>query len=267
MEIRSYKVTLESLEPFRIGALENPISGVHNPVTRIGGRVVVQGASLKGAFRAEIERHLIENFMNNSGMKPCIPSPANSLSGGERRLIEAGKYKRGGGCQYKEERKKGKETPAPLGQDDYVCPVCYLLGAQGLIGFVRVPYLFSDSIPEELYAVRIDRATSTVADGTNRDYQIIPPHVRFEGKLEVLISDLLLGWRLGQPRRLVESATKGDLWLAGNGWSPERILDELVVQRMHAIAFMGGFKSRGCGRVQIQVELNGETASESGKVP
>lgn len=254
MQIKSYKVTLETLEPFRIGALESPISGVHNPVTRIGGKVVVQGASLKGAFRAEIERHLIINYGNVPGMRPCIPSPENTLSGGEKKLIEAGTYKRGGGCQYREERRRGREAPPPLGEADYICPACYLLGAQGLIGFVRVPYLFTDSMPEELYAVRIDRATNTVAEKTNRDYQIIPPHVQFEGDLEVFSSDPLLGWRLGEKRQLVESATKGDMWLAKDGWSQEKILDELIIQRMCAITLMGGFKSRGCGRVQIQVK-------------
>jgi hypothetical protein len=127
-------------------------------------------------------------------------------------------------------------------------------GAQGLIGFVRVPYLFTDSMPEELYAVRIDRATNTVAEQTNREYQIIPPHVWFDGDLEVLVNDPLLGWQLGQPRRLVESATKGDMWLARDGWSQEKILDELVLQRMGAITILGGFKSRGCGKVQIHVQ-------------
>ena len=43
-------------EPLRIGGKKDPLSGADNPVTRVGGRLVIPGSSLKGALRAEIER-------------------------------------------------------------------------------------------------------------------------------------------------------------------------------------------------------------------
>jgi CRISPR/Cas system CSM-associated protein Csm3 (group 7 of RAMP superfamily) len=252
MEIIRYNIILETKEPFRIGALESPITGVHNPVARIGGKVVAQGPSLKGALRAEIERHIIENYLDSPGMKPCIPSAERTLTQGERKLIEVGPFKRGGSCQYREERRRRERRPP--GEEDYICPVCYLLGAQGIVGFVRVPYLFTDAMPEELYAIRIDRAAGTVAKGTSRDYQIMAPNIRFEGTMEVLIHDPMRNWRLGKPRPLPDEVTRGDIWLKEGGWSQERILDELIVQRMQSIKLLGGFKSLGCGKVSIHLE-------------
>ncbi len=250
MEQKQFRITLETIEPFRIGALENPLSDVHNPVTRVGGRVVVQGSSLKGALRAQVERYLIENFKNAAGMRPCIPSPKSGLSAAEQQLIDA-KIFIGDGCKYKEP--EPRRNNQPLDDNEYICPACYLLGAQGITGFVRVPYLFSEAVPEDLYAVRIDRASGTVAERTNRDYQIIAPDVTFVGTLQVLLSDPVRGWELGKPRKLPSAATRGDVWLADGKWTREKILDELIVKRLEAIDLMGGFKSKGGGRVKLTV--------------
>ncbi len=253
IETRRYRIVLETVEPFRIGALENPLSDVRNPVTRVGGRVVVQGSSLKGALRAQVERHLIENYRNVAGMQPCIPSPESGLSQAEQQLIPE-VFKRGGGCRYQEpERRRGNQPPPQPRDYEYICPACYLFGAQGITGFVRVPYLFSEAVPEDLYAVRIDRASGTVAERTNRDYQIIAPGVQFAGTLEVLLRDPVRGWELGKARKLPLAATRGDVWLADGKWSQERILDELVVKRLEAIDLLGGFKSKGAGQVKIRV--------------
>ncbi len=251
MEFTNYRVTLETVEPFRIGALENPLSDVHNPVTRIGGRVVVQGSSLKGAFRAEVESYLIQQHRNDAGMKPCIPSPESGLTQAERQLIP-NIYKPGGACKYQEPERGRREQPPPRDYE-YICPACYLFGAQGITGFVRVPYLFSDAVPEDLYAVRIDRASGTVAERTNRDYQMIGPGVQFVGTLEVLVNDPVRGWQLGKARRLPAQATRGDVWLAVGKWNQERVLKELVVERLQAINLLGGFKSKGAGKVKITV--------------
>lgn len=254
MEQKRFRITLETIEPFRIGALENPLSDVHNPVTRVGGQVVVQGSSLKGALRAQVERHLIENYKNVAGMKPCIPSPYSGLSEAEQQLIRDNTFKRGGACKYQEpERRRGNQPAQQPRDDEYICPACYLFGAQGITGFVRVPYLFSAAVPEDLYAVRIDRASGTVAERTNRDYQIIPPQAQFVGELELLWRDVVRGWELGKARKLPAAATRGDVWLADGKWSAEKILDEFIVKRLEAIDVMGGFKSKGAGKVKIMV--------------
>lgn len=245
-DIKYFNVKLVTKEPFRIGALQNVMSGIANPVTTVGGRVVVQGSSLKGALRASIEGYLIDKFHNDPAMKPCIPSAYNTLSADEKKLIEQGKFREGGGCTY---------SPNPRNRSESICPVCYLLGAQGLIGFVRVPYLYTDSTPEDMYAVRIDRATGVVSEGTNRDFQVIADGVEFKGVLEVIVKDDVKGWELGKPRIIDEKLGIGanDAWLKKREWAANRIINELIIDRLKAINILGGFKSRGCGKVEVEV--------------
>jgi len=241
IEYKQFQVTLVTQEPFRIGALEDVMSGIHNPVATVGGRVVVQGSSLKGALRANVEGYLIERYGDDPEMKPCIPSSERTLSPDEKILINKGLYRRGGSCMYSQRRK----SPS-------ICPTCYLFGAQGIVGFVRVPYLYSDVSPESLYAVRIDRAAGVVAERTNREYQIMRDGVEFTGILEVLMSHPARAWELGQPRPLQKTDEfHGDRWLERNGWSAERIIDELLIQRLESLNLLGGFKSKGCGKVSV----------------
>lgn len=242
-EIKRLEVTLITKEPFRIGAFEDVMSAIHNPVATVGGRAVIQGSSLKGALRTAIEEYLIQKYSDIPEMKPCIPSPENTLSQDEKELIEKGKYRGGGGCFYSERNKSSS-----------ICPVCYLLGATGVSGFVRVPYLYSDVTPEELYAVRIDRATNVVREKTNRDYQIIKDGAEFKGELEILIKDPRRNWTLGEKRPIgiKERGFYGDNWLDGE-WNAEKIIRELIKKRLESIDILGGFKSRGCGKVEIEV--------------
>ncbi len=244
--IRNFNLTLVTKEPFRIGAKEDVMSGVGNPLTTVGGRVVIQGSSLKGALRSSIEEYLIDTFPNESAMKPCIPSAYNTLSADEKKLIEKGKFREGGGCSY---------SSNPRNRSESICPVCYLLGAQGLIGFVRVPYLYTDATPEELYAVRIDRATGVVSEKTNRDFQIIADGIEFKGVLEVIVKDSVKNWELGKPRIIDEKLGIGanDAWLKKGEWNADRIINELILERLKAINLLGGFKSKGCGKVEIEV--------------
>lgn len=245
-EIRYFIVRLVTKEPFRIGALQNIMSGVDSPVTTVGGKVVIQGSSLKGALRAGIEEYLIDTFPDNPSMKPCIPSAYNTLSPDEKKLIDQRRYREGGGCSY---------SSNPRNRSESICPVCYLLGSQGLIGFVRVPYLFTDVAPEEMYAVRIDRATGVVSEKTNRDFQIISNGVEFEGVLEVIIKDSVKNWELGKSRIIDKNSGIGanDTWLNDGKWDSGKIINELILGRLKAIELLGGFKSKGCGKVEIGV--------------
>lgn len=250
-EIRKFKVKLVTEEPFRIGALKNVMSGIDNPVATIGGKVVVQGSSLKGALRAGIEEYLIDNYSKEPAMKPCIPSAFNTLSADEKKIIEQKKYRDGGGCSYSSNPKHKTES---------ICPACYLLGAQGLVGFLRIPYLHTAAAPEDMYAVRIDRATGVVSEKTNRDLQIIANGIEFTGTLEVIVSDSVKGWTLGKSRIVDEKFGIGanDAWLNKGDWNADRIIKELVVDRLTAINLLGGFRSRGCGKVKIDLtEIKG----------
>lgn len=249
--IKEYQIVLETQEPFRIGGVGDPLSEQGNPIAIIGDRVVIPGPSLKGRYRAELERYLIEEYSGNDLMKPCIPSSKLSLD--EEALIEKGKYRYGGACTYSPTRSSN------------ICPVCYLLGAQGLFGFVRVPFLECTNPPEDLYSARIDRGTLAVAKGTNRPYQVVPKGAKFSGRLDVLIEDKVLGWVLGQDRGKPKLEERGqvvtvrrtgslDIWVTKNGWTQEKILTELIVERLGKITELGGFKSKGCGKVKIAVK-------------
>src|SRR5439155_10479814 len=162
-QIERFQITLTSLEPFRIGAPQDVMEGVDNPIATIGSRAAVLGPTLKGALRANIEKYLIEHYATDDDMKPCIPSSEATLSEEEKKLISNRIYRVGGSCLFSRRNK----SPS-------ICPACYLLGAQGLVGFVRVPFLLTDVTPEELYSVRIDRAAGVVSERTNREYQILP---------------------------------------------------------------------------------------------
>lgn len=241
--IDKYEIRLVTQGPFRIGAIADPMSAISYPIATVNRKPVVQGSSLKGALRASIETYLIEQYPNEPNMKPCIPSTPKNLSQEEWALIKQGKY-RGAGCTY--------GSP--------ICPVCYLLGAQGLMGFLRIPYLYSDVEIEELYEVRINRALEVVAGGSNRDYQIVPDGVEFKGKLELLTFNPVTGWKFGEKRSLKSKDKDNkeftihikDNWLSEK-WDRQRVFQELVIDRLKAIKLLGGFKSKGCGKVSISV--------------
>src|SRR3990170_4360274 len=125
----------------------------------------IELTTLEGFLRNKMEEYLIDNYRISELMKPCIPSSENTLSADEQILIKEGKYREKGACQYSSEDLHKRSNS--------ICPVCYFLGANGLNGFIRVPYLYSESRPDELYSVRADRAKDAVVDRTNRNYQIM----------------------------------------------------------------------------------------------
>jgi CRISPR/Cas system CSM-associated protein Csm3 (group 7 of RAMP superfamily) len=246
-----YKVELKTLEPFRIGASKDVMSAFDNPIATIGGRVVVQGPTLKGFLRNQIEEYLIDQYSGISIMKPCIPSSERTLSADEKTLIASGKYRAKGACSYSSEDMKNKS--------DSICPACYFLGAMGLNGFARIPYLYTEKKPEELYSVRLDRAKGTVVEKTNRDYQIMADNVCFTGILEVMKYNTVNDWMLGKVRS-IQDKKKLDGWLNETSkkfnkkfidLSPEELAEEFLVERICGEHVIGGFKSKGCGKVSI----------------
>lgn len=240
MEYLTYQLTVETLEPFRIGSVKDVLDVADNPVATVAGKPVIQGPSLKGAFRAAVEKHLIAQYGSDERMRPCIPTARNTLSPDEEVLIQKKIYREGGACQY-----------TAKVQSKSICPACYLFGAMGLPGFLRVPYLFTGTGITDLYSVRVDRALGTVAEGTNRAYQIMPDGVKFSGTLEVLQEDPRRKWKLGEPRPIGKHIPwfKGDEWL--EGWDAKRVLEELIEERLKSIVLLGGFKSKGCGKVKV----------------
>jgi len=252
---RMYAVKVRTLSPFRVGGVADPLSQADLPIAIVGGRPCIPGSTLKGALRAEIERWLFANAYDarrnrwkDDEWKPCIPVPPTSQE--EKRLIEAGRY-RDRSCSYGR-TDRGRHGDGREGRAKTICPVCYLLGAQGLVGFVNVPFLFAEPGYQNLYSSSIDRASGTVKTGTNRPYQLVPQDTVFAGDLEVILEDDFLGWKLGSPRPLKENPD-ADAWLKGEPWEPEK-LARFVVERIEAIEHLGGYRSKGCGRVGITVE-------------
>ncbi len=253
---KKIEITMITKQPFRIGGKEDPLRGQENPVAVVGEQVVVPGSSLKGALRAGIENYLIDTYYDKEkkvwksgkeGLKPCIPSSEKQLSDDERGLIKNGKY-RNVGCHYPcdpKPNKCGNNTHA-------ICPACYLLGSNGLPGFVRVPFLTANISPSELYSSRVDRYSETVTQGTNRPYSLIPAEVTFKGTLIVVLSNDIKDWTLGNGRKLSEN-TGGDMWLQQDSWTQEKIINDLIIARLKKIEILGGHKSKGCGPVVISV--------------
>ncbi|MEM4408274.1 MAG: RAMP superfamily CRISPR-associated protein [Candidatus Caldarchaeum sp.] len=253
-QFKRLHIQLTTLEPMRIGGPDDPLSERHNPVALVGGKPVIPGASLKGAIRHACERYLITMFWNNGNWKsgaetakPCIPGP--SLSNDEKSLVEQNKY-RDSNCHYpcdvRDSRGKCKEKHS-------ICPACYLFGAQGLVGFVRVPFLFTDVSYGELYAARLDRMKGTVREGTNRPYELVPKGAVFQGEMSILTHDPVKGWTLGQSRPLKE-LSEGDAWLRPGVWENKPDLVDLLKNLLTSIDIIGGYRSRGCGGVKIEVK-------------
>lgn len=253
-----YKISLTTLEPFRIGAKEDPLSGADNPVAKIGGKLAIPGSSLKGSLRNQIESFLIDTYYNKQkqhwppdkkAFQPCIPGA--KLSVDEKKLI--GKYRDElGACHYPCTDKKCRGASHPI------CPVCYLLGSMGLNGFVKVPFLFAEAPTEELQSIRIDRASGTAKEGALRRYELIPDSITFFGELFILLDDTVLGWKLGEPRLLHEN-TLGDAWLSDNKnkmdeKAQKEFIKTYILDRLEAINRLGGYKSKGFGQVEIKVE-------------
>lgn len=265
---KRYKIELEAIEPLRIGAVEDPRSGIHNPVAKVGEKVVIPGSSLKGALRAEIEQFLVESYYDQVSQnwlgdkldcQPCIPAPRPSTD--EQTLINLGKYKSEAchyPCEFEERFQRGERvfrgkcTKDGKANPHTICPACYFLGAMGLNGFVRVPFLYAEISPEELYSARIDRARNTVVEGTNRPYQLIPASTRFVGELVIISEDPVTGWKIGEARALNDK-TLGDKWLEGGTFQAEELIDTYIVERLRNIKMLGGYKSKGFGAVKIEV--------------
>jgi len=250
--IKEFKVVLTTITPLRIGGKDDPMSGRgENTTVSFGDMPVVPGPSLKGALRAAVERYLIEESYDQerggwpaarAALQPCVP--ADRPSGAEKDLIDEHRY-RNGPCSY------------TGNQAEVICPACYILGAQGLVGFVSVPFLVAKArTAQGLYSLRIDRATGAGPAGRglggNRPYEVVRPGVDFEGTLRVLMEDPILQWRFGEPR-VLGNGLEPDAWLNPGVWDDRPDLVELVKQLLESIDTIGGYKSRGCGRVKIEV--------------
>jgi CRISPR/Cas system CSM-associated protein Csm3 (group 7 of RAMP superfamily) len=253
LSIDRYEVVLEAKSPIRVGAAEDPFRGVGNPVVRVGDRFVIPGSSLKGALRNQLERYFINeaNKRGENSLKPCLA--AGKPSEFERELIEDGKYARRHVCL------KTKTS--------VICPVCYFLGAQTLLGFVRVPFLYLEDEglqAEVLTGIAIDRKTGTARRGAKYEYEVLPEGTKFKGVLEIVKRDEQLGWEFGKPRYFMKYVKENeeerekkytpDKWLEEvNDFQNYDKLFGILKSCIEGIQLIGGYKSRGAGKVEIKL--------------
>lgn len=258
--IKSYSVKLVTLEPNHIGGKDKPLSDVETPIAIVGQRLCVPGPTLKGSLRSQLEHWLNDKYYQkgkwlDENFIPCIPS--TRISREEELLVYQQKRFRGSACTYESDSRKKRHDKNLQRSPLTICPICYLLGASGLVGYVNIPFLFSNvRLEEELYSASLDRATQTIRGSANRPYQIVPPDVEFIGTMEVIIEDTLLGWSLGKKRPLVEHPN-ADIWLESTKtgpWTQEKVIKELLIDRLESIDRIGGYRSKGCGKVKIAVE-------------
>lgn len=236
-DVKRLQITVTAESAVRVGGSRDPIRGVDLPMATVGGWPVIPGSSFKGALRAELASHLLGLAKANAELRPCIPAAQPSQ---QERKLEGFRPK---ACAVQEEAGEGKQ--------ETICPACYLLGAQGLVGFVRIPFLHTAEGPEDLTEIQIDYARGTARSGGLRSLEFVRKGAIFTGVLELIIRDPVRGWELGKPR---PQFSQQDRWVADGSWPAERIEKELLRDRIEAIEKLGGFKSKGYGSVSVKVK-------------
>jgi CRISPR-associated RAMP protein (TIGR02581 family) len=186
-----------------------------SPVIRDGdGRPFIPGSSLKGAFRAAVER-IVPNI---PGLRTCSLSDAADSCA--NRLRERTKDQ-----QFTEE-----EMLALL--DEILCDTCRTFGTTHLASVAlfrdaRIAGVWSDlpEVPTQIRdGVGIDRDSERAREGIKFDFEVVPPQAEFEFML------------------VLENPTGHDLGLIALG------LQEFI----GGMIPLGGIRSRGLGRCHLE---------------
>ena len=261
----SITITVEDYSFLHIGAAPSPLTEKKGSVFKVDRTPVIPATSFKGALRNQMELLFIEKFdsdfkelfkpQNDDMLKPCIPSPRPTkaevelFEKGYRGKMEGTKYT--GHCEIQSD-----ENNVNLGELG-ICPVCYFMGATGIMGFLR----FSNFYPPEgdwlvdQTNIRIDRKTNTAAQRAKVDGEQVKPGTRFIGKIEI-INKTPQDFKFGYPRK-IENKTI-DLWL--EKWTEQdsdkrkkTLIEEIIFPAIQNIKLLGGQKSRGAGKVKVEI--------------
>lgn len=280
------KITVEENSFLHINASPSPLTEKKGAVLKIGHEPFIPASSFKGALRYQMEQYFIEKegelaaFLglkekDKEMLKPCIP--AASLTKAELELINKGLYRN----QIKPKKKDqgepegcwievtGNNIDVPtLG----ICPVCYFMGAAGIMGFLRI----SNFLPErnaniiDHTRIRIDRKTHTAAGGAKVEMESVAPKATFTGHIEIEINSFQ-GFTFGEPRKISlekkdENGNKNekilDKWLAS--WSEKdpavkaeekaaKLIEEIIWPSIERVKILGGMKSSGAGSVNVSL--------------
>lgn len=245
-----------------IGGSPTPLTDKKSPIFMIGDQPAIPASSFKGAFRNKVEAYLIEHqdelktifrVEDAKCLMPCIP--ASKPTAAEKSFLTNKAVYREKNCEVKVDEKKIKVP------DSGICPVCYLFGANGLMGFLRIPNFLPITkglIKLEQTQIGIDRKTGTARHGAIVRGDQVLPGTKFVGKLEILLNDG--NFEFGVPRKMGENNKPVlDTWL--NNTETEdlneiqiKIIDNLILRPLKELDRLGGQKSKGAGKVEITVE-------------
>lgn len=257
-------ITVEEGSFLHIGSAPSPLTEKKGAVFKVDRTPVIPATTFKGALRNQMELLFIARLNKFKTiftpekdvlLRPCIPSPRPTkaeeelLSSGYRGKMEGNKYT--GHCEIQSD-----ESEIKIGELG-ICPICYFMGATGIMGFLR----FSNYYPAEgdwlidQTNIRIDRKTQTAAQRAKVDGEQVKPNTEFKGKIEI-INKTPQGFEFGQPRKIGDTTI--DKWL--EKWdeqdSDERkktLLKEIIFPAIKNIKLLGGQKSRGAGKVKVEV--------------
>ena len=254
------KITVLEGSFLHIGGSPSPLTEKKAPVFSVDGKPAIPASSFKGAFRYQVEQLLIAKkdelkqkleITEDKLIRPCIPAPRPSRA--EQELLSLGYRKH---CEIKVEEDEveiPKENNRPIG----LCPACYLFGATGLMGFLRIPNLWPEvgEYRIDQTSIRIDRKSGTAATGAIVTGEQVKPGTIFKGTLEIVAQQGT--FQFGRARDI--GGTKVDLWLDGiASKSAEEtqllLISEILIPALNNIAVLGGQKSKGAGKVVIGIE-------------
>lgn len=266
MTILELPVRIEVAEGsfLHIGAAPSPLTEKKGAVFKVDRTPVIPATSFKGALRHQLELLFIEEIDEFARLfsipddkkdllKPCIPSPRPTKA--EEELISTGKYRKH--CEIKVDDRQ--ISVGDLG----ICPVCYFMGAAGLMGFLR----FSNFYPEgeggviDQTNIRIDRKTGTAAKGAKVEGEQVKAGTVFKGNISIVISEPILemqGIQFGDARKIGDMVI--DKWLENweetdKGNRTKTLIEKILLPAIQNIRVLGGQRSRGAGRVKCSINL------------
>lgn len=199
-----------------IGGGRNPSAATDSPVVRDGAsRPFIPGSSLKGAFRAAVER-LVPNIPH---LRTCALSDAPDSCANRLR------------AELKD-RKNIPENELLEILDNILCDTCRTFGSTHLASVslfhdapISEAWRSQPEVPTQVRdGVGIDRDSERAREGIKYDLEVVPPQASFDFALTL------------------ENPTKRDLGLVALG------LQEFIAGMIP----LGGIRSRGLGRCHLE---------------
>jgi len=248
------KITVKEGSFLHIGGSPSPLTKKKAAVFAVDRKPAIPASSFKGAYRCQLEQLLINKkdelksklgITDDNCIKPCIPAPNPSKA--EKELLQSGYREH---CEITVDEDNVKVSQHGL------CPVCYFFGATGLMGLLHIPNFWPEMGEHRIdqTSIRIDRKSGTAAIGAIVTGEQVKSGTLFKGTLEVLARQG--AFEFGRPR--VIGGTKVDLWLEGIasrsvGDAQLLLINELLIPALNNVTVLGGQKSKGAGKVTIEI--------------